>query len=147
MADTIERILQEKGADVWSVSPGNTVYEAIEEMAHRSVGALLVIEGGRLVGIISERDYARKVILQGLSSKETMVSEIMTRSPITVTPEYTVDECMRVMSHYRIRHLPVVRGSEISGMVSIGDMVNAIISDQAQTIDHLHAYIIPRYPA
>jgi CBS domain-containing protein len=147
MAEKIERILQEKEGDIWSISPDATVYEAIAEMAERRVGALLVMDGWKLVGIISERDYARKVILQGLSSRETRVRQIMTNSPITVTPGYTVEECMRVMTHHRIRHLPVVDGGRVVGVISIGDLVNAIISEQAQTIDHLHTYIGAKYPA
>lgn len=147
MPETIERILHSKNGEIWSTRPDDTVYFAIAEMALRSVGALVVMEGPRLVGIISERDYARKVILQGLSSRETLVRDIMTRSPITVTPDYTIEDCMRVMSHYNIRHLPVLNGTTVAGVVSIGDMVTAIISDQAATIDQLHAYIAPRYPA
>src|SRR5579872_3699583 len=108
MAETIERIMQEKNGNVWSISPEATVYEAIAGMAEHRVGALLVMQEWELVGIISERDYARKVILQGLSSRDTLVRTIMTRSPITATPAYTVEECMRVMTHHHIRHLPVV---------------------------------------
>ena len=147
MAETIERILREKHGNIWSIAPDATVYEAIAEMAERRIGALLVMQGWNLVGIISERDYARKVILRGLSSRDTQVREIMTESPITVTPEYTVEECMRVMTHHRIRHLPVMDRGHVVGMVSIGDMVNAIISDQAETIDQLHTYIGAKYPA
>lgn len=139
--DTVRSILDNKGYDVVSISPDSTVFDAVAEMARAEVGALLVIAGGHLEGIVSERDYARKVILQGRSSKETLVREIMTPSPITVTLDQSVDECMRIVTERRIRHLPVVDGGEIRGMVSIGDFVKAIISSQAFTIDQLHMYI------
>jgi CBS domain-containing protein len=116
-------------------------------MAEKSIGAVLVIADQRLVGIVSERDYARKVILKGRSSKETMVQEIMTRDLIIVSPENTVDECMRIMTERRIRHLPVLDRGKLVGIVSIGDLVNAVIADQAQTIDQLHTYIGSKYPA
>jgi CBS domain-containing protein len=141
VAGTVCSILDDKGHDVVSISPGATVYEAIAEMARREVGALLVLSDGRLVGIISERDYARKVILQGRSSKETLVQEIMTLSPITVTSSHTVEECMRIITERRIRHLPVVDCGELRGMVSIGDLVNTIISSQSYTIEQLYTYI------
>ncbi len=147
MAETIEQILRNKNGVIWSIAPDDTVYDAIAEMADRRVGALLVIENQALVGIISERDYARKVILQGLSSRDTKVREIMTASPVTVTPEATVEDCMRVMTHHHVRHLPVLDRGRVLGVVSIGDMVNAIISNQAETIDHLHTYIGAKYPA
>ena len=147
MAETIEQILRNKNGVIWSIAPDDTVYDAIAEMAERRVGALLVIENQALVGIISERDYARKVILQGLSSRDTKVREIMTASPVTVTPEATVEDCMRVMTHHHVRHLPVLDRGRVLGVVSIGDMVNAIISNQAETIDHLHTYIGAKYPA
>jgi CBS domain-containing protein len=147
MAETIQQILRNKDGVIWSIAPDDTVYDAIAEMAERRVGALLVIENQALVGIISERDYARKVILQGLSSRDTKVREIMTASPVTVTPEATVEDCMRVMTHHHVRHLPVLDRGRVLGVVSIGDMVNAIISNQAETIDHLHTYIGAKYPA
>ena len=147
MAETLEQVLQRKGGGIWSIAPDATVYDALAMMADREVGALLVMQDGRLVGIISERDYARKVILQGLSSRETHVREIMTGSPVTVTPENTVEDCMRVMTHHRVRHLPVVDAERVLGVISIGDMVRAIISEQAETIGHLNAYIAVKYPA
>lgn len=141
VVDTVRSILEHKGADVFAISPHATVYEAIAEMARREVGALVVLEYGELVGIVSERDYARKVILLGNSSRESLVREIMTPSPITVTPDQRVDECMRILTDNRIRHLPVVEGGRLKGVVSIRDLVKAIISSQAYTIDQLHSYI------
>jgi CBS domain-containing protein len=146
MAETIDSILKNKGYGIWSVTPDSTVYDAIAMMADKGIGALLVVSGDELVGILSERDYARQVILQGRSSKNTRVGDIMTSSPITVTPRHTVDDCMRIMTHHRIRHLPVLEQSKLCGLVSIGDLVNAIIAEQASTIDHLHTYIGAKYP-
>ena len=123
------------------------MYAAIAEMADRSVGALCVVSEGGLVGIISERDYARKVILLGRSSQHTTVHEIMTPSPITVTPTDTVDQCLRIMSLYRVRHLPVLDGDTLAGIVSIGDLVRAIVETQEFTIDQLQSYIAIEYPA
>ena len=145
--DTVRSILESKGCDIVSIPPGATVYEAIAEMARGAVGALMVLEGRALVGTVSERDYARKVILRGRSSKEVLVQEIMTPSPITVTLAHTVDECMRIVTDKRIRHLPVMEEGEVKGMVSIGDLVNAILSTQAYTIDQLHTYIAAGYPS
>jgi CBS domain-containing protein len=147
MIETIGSILKTKGPQIWSVAPDATVYDAIALMAERSVGAILVISEGRLVGIVSERDYARKVILQGRSSKNTRVLEIMTVNLITVTPDNTVEECMRIMTHHRIRHLPVIDRGDLVGIASIGDLVNAVIADQAHTIEQLHTYIASPYPA
>jgi CBS domain-containing protein len=148
MRETILSILRNKsnGNAIWHIDPGATVFEAIAMMADKSVGALLVMAEGRLVGIITERDYARKVFLLGRSSKETRISEIMSSELITVSPEATVDECMRIMTQYRIRHLPVLDGERVAGILSIGDLVNSIISAQAQTIEHLHKYIGGNYP-
>ena len=145
--ETVQQILKQKGKQVWSVTPTMTVYQAIEMMANKGVGALPVLSNGKLIGILSERDYARKVILKGRSSKETPVGEIMSSRVLTVTPDYSVDDCMRMMTHYRIRHLPVVQGEDLVGMVSIGDLVKAIISTQAETIDQLINYIEGKYPA
>lgn len=147
MADTIASILHNKGGAIWSIAPDTTVYAALALMAEKAVGALLVISERRLVGILSERDYARKIILHGRSSKDTRVDEVMTRSPITVTPEQTVDECMRLMTQHRVRHLPVLDRGSLAGIVSIGDLVNAIISAQEHTIKQLHTYIGGQYPA
>lgn len=145
MAEIVALILTNKDRRIWSTHPDETVYDAIELMADKAIGALLVVSEGRLVGILSERDYARKIILHGRSSKETRVREIMS-SPITVTPEYTIDECMRLVTHHRTRHLPVMDGDRLVGVISIGDLVNAIIAAQAHTIDQLHTYITGGYP-
>lgn len=139
--DTVDLILKEKGSDTWSVSPLHSVYEAIEKMADKQVGALLVISEGTLVGIVSERDYARKVILKGRSSKNTQVKEIMTSPVVCVTPTHTLDECMALMTTHRIRHLPILKEQQILGVVSIGDLVKWIISEQEATIRHLEQYI------
>ncbi len=147
MTPTIASILKEKGHEIWFVTPDATVYDAIALMAEKHIGAVLVISDRELVGILSERDYARKVILQGRSSKDTRVQEIMTTSLVAVAPESTVDECMRIMTQHRIRHLPVLDGGGVAGVVSIGDLVKSVIAEQAETIDHLHSYIGAKYPA
>jgi CBS domain-containing protein len=146
--DTIRSILSRKGRELWSVAPTATVYEAIEKMSDKGVGALLVMSGGQLLGIISERDYARKVILKERSSKQTLVREIMTSSVITATPGDNVEDCMRTMTENRIRHLPVVDGGDfrVVGIVSIGDLVNWIITAHEETIGHLQSYIAGNYP-
>jgi len=143
---TIASILKEKGNAAWSVSPQRTVYDAIEMMAEKSVGALLVVAEGKLVGIISERDYARKVILRGKSSATTLVHEIMSSPVIFVTAKHRVDECMDLMTKNRVRHLPVIENERIAGIVSIGDLVRWAISEQQETIEHLHNYISAKYP-
>jgi CBS domain-containing protein len=147
LQDTINLVLKSKGSQVYSIEPEASVYQAIEAMAEKGVGALLVISGGKLVGVLSERDYARKVILKGRLSKETPVSEIMTGKVIAGSPSDTVDECMRVMTDHHIRHLPVVEGERVVGMLSIGDLVKWIISAHEATIDNLHNYISGKYPA
>jgi len=146
LVDTIGLVLKQKGQNVWHVLPETCVYDAIEMMADKHAGALLVVVEGLLVGVLSERDYARKVILQGKSSKETLVSEIMTSPAVYVTPEQTVEDGMRIMTENRIRHLPVVENGIILGVVSIGDLVKWIISAQQQTISQLHSYISGTYP-
>jgi len=141
VSDTITSILDKKNHGIWSIAPDASVYDAIAMMADKRVGALLVMSGGELAGIISERDYARKVVLAGKHSRETRVEEIMTRDVLAVTPEHTVEDCMRIITEHRIRHLPVLRGRQVIGVISIGDLVRSIISEQADTIDHLHTYI------
>lgn len=144
---TIGSILSRKGTTVWSVSPTNTVFEAISMMAEKNIGALPVLEGDRLVGLISERDYARKVILLGRGSKETAVAEIMTVHLKTVGLGDSVQECMQIMTENRVRHLPVLEGGKLVGLISIGDCVNWIISAQTAAIDDLERFVTGAYPA
>jgi CBS domain-containing protein len=138
---TVAQLLKNKGADVFSVGPQDSVLHAIEVMATRHVGALLVMNQGALVGIISERDYARKVILKNRSSHDTPVGDIMTASPVSVAPEDTVHHCMQLMTEGRFRHLPVVKGGRVVGMLSIGDLVKAVIQEQTEHIEQLERYI------
>jgi signal-transduction protein with cAMP-binding, CBS, and nucleotidyltransferase domain len=144
LATTIGAVLKQKPRQVWSTPPDASVYECIETMAEKQVGALLVMQQGALLGIVSERDYARKVILQGRLSKETSVSEIMTSPVTTVSLQHTVGDCMCIVTRDRIRHLPVVEKGEVIGMISIGDLVNWVITEQETTIRHLEAYICGR---
>ena len=146
MADTVSSILKYKGNDVWSVSPDESVFVAMTLMAEKGIGALVVIAGETLVGIISERDYARKVALQGKASKDIPVSDIMTSPVLSVSPNQTVDDCMRIVTTQRIRHLPVAEGEKVVGVVSIGDLVQSVISSQGETIQYLQEYIVGRCP-
>jgi len=145
--ETVRSMLRHKGSEIFWLAPEATVYEAVAMMADKGVGALLVLSGGKLTGIVSERDYARKVILKGKHSHEMQVREIMTSPVLTVSPDHSVEDCMRVITAHRIRHLPVMEGDALVGMISIGDVVRSIISAQAHTIDQLSSYIEGRYPA
>ncbi len=146
VSGTVGSVLKRKGSEVWFVTPDQTVYEAIERMADKAVGALLVISDGKLMGIISERDYARKVILKGRSSRTTLVKEIMTSPVILVTSDQAVDACMDIMTRNRIRHLPIVENEKVLGVISIGDLVKWVVSEQEETIEHLQNYISSKYP-
>jgi len=137
----VKHLLQAKGSTIFSVAPDAPVLEAIKRMAEHRIGALLVLANGELVGVVSERDYARKVILQGKSSSQTAVSDIMSGNPITVGPDTDVFECMRLCTDSRIRHLPVVEANKVVGVISIGDLVKAVIDAQAEQIEHLQRYI------
>ena len=138
---TVRDLLDVKGEQTWSVAPDQTVYEAIALMAERHIGAVLVFEGDRMVGILSERDYARQVILKGKASKDTPVREIMTARVITVEPKHGIDDCMAIMTDKRIRHLPVVDGDRVVGILSIGDVVKGVISEKQSHIEQLEDYI------
>ncbi len=138
---TINEILHHKGTVVWTVPPDVTVFEAIQIMADKNVGALLVTDKEKLVGIISERDYTRKVALKGKSSKGLKVREILSENLVHVAPTHSIEECMRLMTEHRVRHLPVIEGEKIMGIISIGDLVNWIISAQSTTIRQLETYI------
>jgi len=137
----LSQLLDGKGHAVYAVAPGASVFDAIRSMAENHVGALLVMEGQQLVGIVSERDYARKVILKGRASATTPVREIMSAPVHTISPDQNVDDAMRLMTERRIRHLPVVRSDRVIGVVSIGDLVKCVIDDQQHTIDDLRSYI------
>ncbi len=146
MKTTVAQILQRKGSEVWNVSPDTLVYRALQLMQDKGVGALVVLSGeGKVAGIISERDYARKVILEGRSSKETFTSDIMTTELYVVKPETTVDECISLMTEKRVRHLPVLDKGKLIGLVSIGDVVKAIIKEQRIEIEYLNDYIMGKY--
>lgn len=138
---TISQILEEKGREVLSIHPGASVYNAIEVMAENGIGALMVMEGTRPVGLFSERDYARNVTLKGLSSRETEVREVMTAHVYCVRPEQTLEECMALMTEKRVRHLPVTEGDRLVGIISIGDLVKSIIAEQQFIIEQLEHYI------
>ena len=144
---TVSEILSHKRSEVWSVAPDATVFQAIQMMSDKNVGALPVLEGDRLVGIISERDYTRKVVLKGRSSRETPVRDILSRDLSVAALDDTIVDCMRVMTDKKVRHLPVLEGQSLVGIVSIGDLVNWIISAQTAAIDQLEKYITGEYPA
>jgi CBS domain-containing protein len=139
--ELVKHILNYKGHEIWSVKPNDTVFDAVKLMADKSIGSLLVMDGDRLVGIVTERDYARKVILEGKSSKDSSVKEVMNSKVLCVSPDQTVDECMALMTDKRVRHLPVLDHKHVVGIISIGDLVNAVISEQQILIDHLQHYI------
>jgi CBS domain-containing protein len=141
MPEPVFQILNRKSTDIWSVPPEATVYQAIDLMAQKGIGAVLVLSEGRLVGIVSERDYARKVVLRGRNSKETAVAEIMSSPVFTISAQLRTDECMRLVTERRIRHLPVTERDRVVGIVTIGDLVKSIISEQAETIEQLTSYI------
>ena len=141
LSESIRPILKKKSGILFSVAPTDSVQTAIALMAEKSIGALLVIKDGKLVGIVSERDYARKVFLKGRSSPNTQVAEIMTSPVIAVSPEHSVGDCMHIITENRIRHLPVLENDQLVGLISIGDLVNAMLVSQRETIRHLEAYI------
>jgi len=141
MKKIVQNLIDTKGNDVWSIDADASVFEALEFMADKNIGAVIVVRGGDLAGIMSERDYARKIILMKRISKETRVSEIMTADPLCVAPSDTVGKCMQLMTENRFRHLPVVDEGELVGLISIGDVVSAVIAEQAFLIDQLESYI------
>jgi len=145
VSGTIEAILAQKGTDIFSVPADAMVFEAVELMANKNVGALLVVEDDRLVGLISERDYTRKVMLRGKKSRETKVREIMSSDLTIVTPREPVENCLRMMTDKRVRHLPVLEGDAIRGIISIGDLVKWVIATQSAAIQHLEMYISGGY--
>jgi CBS domain-containing protein len=145
VSGTIEAILAQKGTEIFSVSPEALVFEAVEVMANKNVGALLVVENDKLVGLISERDYTRKVMLRGKKSRETRVREIMSSDLTVVTPREPVENCLRMMTDKRVRHLPVLDGETIRGIISIGDLVKWVIATQSAAIQHLEMYISGGY--
>lgn len=138
---TVNQLLQTKGSDVWSVTPDTPIFDALRLMADKNVGALVVMEGGRVVGVFSERDYARKVVLLGKTSRDTAVGAAMTRKVFYVRPDQTIEDCMALMTDKHIRHLPVLDGERLVGVISIGDVVKAIISEQQFVIEQLEHYI------
>jgi CBS domain-containing protein len=144
--DPVSLVLRKKGNDIWSIPSDATVYSAMKMMADKDVGALLVMDNEQFVGMVSERDYARKVILMGRSSKDTLVREILTEPLITIRPDCSVDEAMRLITTHRIRHLPIVCDGAVQGIISIGDLVQWIAFAQDQTIEELEHYIEGKYP-
>ena len=143
---TVSAVLHHKSPELWSIAPEATVFEAIRLMADKNIGALLVMAGGKLVGIFTERDYTRKIALQGKTSKETRVREVLSREVISVSVNHSVEDCMKLMTENRVRHLPVVEAEKVVGLVSIGDLVNWIISTQSAQIDQMAQYISGGYP-
>jgi CBS domain-containing protein len=142
----ISALLGQKGPNVWSIPPGIMVFDAIKMMSEKNVGALPVMQGDQLLGLFSERDYTRKIVLKGRSSKETAVSDVMTAPPVTASANDSVDHCMRLMTQSRVRHLPILRDGSVIGIISIGDLVNWIISAQTAAIAQLEQYISGSYP-
>ena len=138
---TVRSVLQSKGSDIWSTAPDTLVFDALKVMAEKNVGALLVMEGNQLIGIFSERDYARKVVLKGESSHNIAIRNVMTSGVISVTPDQSIEDCMALMTGKHIRHLPVLENSKLVGMISIGDIVKALISQHEDTIKQLENYI------
>jgi CBS domain-containing protein len=145
--DSVRSVLDKKGGSLYQVAPETPVYEALQMMAVYDVGALMVISGAQLVGVFSERDYARKIILHGKDSRETRVSEVMTSAPVIAHPDLTVDDCLQLMTRHRFRHLPVLQEGSILGVLSIGDLVDWVIHRQDEEIEHLNHYITGSYPA
>ena len=144
---TIDNILHLKGRGVWSISPEETVFTALQQLSDKNVGALLVMDEDRLLGMFTERDYSRKIILKGRSSRDTKIGEVVSAPVLTVSPEHTVEECMRLMTDHRVRHLPVLEGGKVVGIVSIGDLVNWTISAQTVAIEQMQSYIAGGYHA
>ena len=143
----VSALLYHKSPALWSIGPEATVFEAIQLMANKNIGSLLVMSGGRLVGVMTERDYARKIALHGKTSKQTLVREILSSDVITIKPEASVEQCMKLMTENRVRHLPVMDGTKVIGIISIGDLVNWIISTQDATIEQMERYIAGGVPA
>jgi len=144
--DDVESVLDHKGHEVWFIGPDASVFDAIRSMSDKDIGALMVVEDGELLGTISERDYTRKVILKDRASRDTKVREVMTSNVVTVGPEATIEEAMRLMTRNRLRHVPVLRSGQLIGVVSIGDLVERTISNQRAILAQLEGYIIGRYP-
>ena len=144
--DKISHVLEEKGRAVHTIEPSATVYEAIKQMVAHNVGSLIVMADGEVAGIITERDYLRQIALKGRSSRTTEVAEIMTRDVACVTPDHSIEECMAIMTQERCRHLPVLEGAQITGVVSTGDLIKHLVSDQRVEIEHLTKYICGKYP-
>lgn len=145
-SEPIRKVLLRKSSELFWLTPEHSVYDAVSLMAEKGVGALLILEAGRLAGFLSERDYARKVVLRGRSSKETPIRDIMSAPVFTVSPDHTIDECLRSMTDLRIRHLPVMEHDRVVGVVSIGDLVKWLVSAQEERIQHLESYIAGAYP-